>query len=1049
MLTFTRIAFKALVWGLVGLGLALGIFLWRLSAGPVALDWLQPQIEQALAPGHADLAVTVGRTELRLNEDRRTIELIGADVRYGSKNGRSGESLPRLVFPEVTIALSVEAFLKHGLVAASRVVANAPSLVITRSRDGVIGLYSDTPDDEAMADIDFAAFLRHFLLAPASDQRIAYLEQLQIAGGRVAYYDRTRSKVLTAEAADLRLTRRDGGVDGWLRADLIQVTGGRASIQLSGRFEADKARLPFDIDVTNLMPADLPSLWPLDTPTPPAALNGARLPVHASIEGDIGLDGSLSPLTIDLDMSTGVIDLPDILSRPLKVTAAEFKGVVDADIGRIDIEKVRLESGEATLTGDGRINWRPGERAVGLDVAANGVHAEDLSTFWPPALGPDARQWVLSNITAGRVTRAEARLDLRPADFGPGLLRPEAVQGSFAFEGLTVRYVDTMPSLEGATGEATFDADRMDFTVGGGRNEGVLLDHGTVSITGMGKPGKLATKLKVIAEAHGPIDRALSLLAHPPLDVVKDLKIQPDQTSGEVRAKLDIRMPLHDDVTEDEVEVLADADLVDTVIGGLPRLGDEARLEGGAFKLVVDGEAVRLDGSARVNGLPLDIGIVEPLAEGAAKRRLRLRGKLTPDQLDASGMAIGGLEGAVPFDATVTETADYLWVDLDADLKELGIAIPGLIWQKSADDEGRLRASIAIPNDGPIDVKQFEIDTSGLRAVGSLELAVSTFAINALNVGELRIADTDAAIRVSASDRFGYEIVVDARRLDLDGLLVDSDESETDSTLERFHLVFRAKELRTRGLELVDVEADAFRRMEGWQSASFLGALADGGKIAFELVPDGEAQRLDLRSDDAGALIEALDLGQQVEGGTFHLSARLASQTPLVADGRLEIDRFTLRDAPLLARLLTVASLTGIGNLLGGEGIQFDQLLLPLGLRDQKLTITDGLLRGSQLGLTVKGDVALENEVIDLAGTVIPVYTLNRLIGKVPIIGRILTGTEGRGAFAATYQIEGPLSQPTVYVNPLSIVTPGLIRDFFSGLLNGTLEPPDIRETDD
>jgi uncharacterized protein YhdP len=146
--------------------------------------------------------------------------------------------------------------------------------------------------------------------------------------------------------------------------------------------------------------------------------------------------------------------------------------------------------------------------------------------------------------------------------------------------------------------------------------------------------------------------------------------------------------------------------------------------------------------------------------------------------------------------------------------------------------------------------------------------------------------------------------------------------------------------------------------------------------------------------------------------------------------------------------LLTVASLTGIGNLLEGEGILVDQLILPFAINDQKLTITDGLLRGSQLGLTVKGAIDLEEDTLDLAGTIIPVYTLNRLIGQVPIIGQILTGSEGRGAFAATYQIKGPRSRPKVYVNPLSILTPGLVRDLFNGVSGLKVDDPNGRETE-
>jgi hypothetical protein len=158
---------------------------------------------------------------------------------------------------------------------------------------------------------------------------------------------------------------------------------------------------------------------------------------------------------------------------------------------------------------------------------------------------------------------------------------------------------------------------------------------------------------------------------------------------------------------------------------------------------------------------------------------------------------------------------------------------------------------------------------------------------------------------------------------------------------------------------------------------------------------------------------------------------------------------FDVLNAPILARLLTVASLEGIGNLLGGEGIAFEQLEAPFALRNQLLQLGRGRLYGSQLGLTFEGWVNLADDTLDVEGTIVPLYGVNWTIGQIPIIGRLLRGSEGEGAFAFTYGMRGPVREPTIRVNPLSALAPGFLRELFTGLREGTLEPPEMLPSHD
>jgi uncharacterized protein YhdP len=104
---------------------------------------------------------------------------------------------------------------------------------------------------------------------------------------------------------------------------------------------------------------------------------------------------------------------------------------------------------------------------------------------------------------------------------------------------------------------------------------------------------------------------------------------------------------------------------------------------------------------------------------------------------------------------------------------------------------------------------------------------------------------------------------------------------------------------------------------------------------------------------------------------------------------------------------------------------------------------------GSQLGLTFQGRVDLEARTLDIDGTVVPLYGINWTIGQIPLIGQFLRGAEGEGAFAATYAIRGPLNEPSVSVNPLAALAPGFLRDLFTGLQEGTLEPPEMPPSHD
>ena len=121
--------------------------------------------------------------------------------------------------------------------------------------------------------------------------------------------------------------------------------------------------------------------------------------------------------------------------------------------------------------------------------------------------------------------------------------------------------------------------------------------------------------------------------------------------------------------------------------------------------------------------------------------------------------------------------------------------------------------------------------------------------------------------------------------------------------------------------------------------------------------------------------------------------------------------------------------------------IVFRRLRAPFIAGGGKFQLDDAYVNGPELGATLRGTIDFNARKLDLGGTYVPLYGLNSALGAVPVLGRVLVGRQGEGVVGITFAIKGKLDDPTVLVNPMSVMTPGIFRqifDFNSGVPQGT-----------
>ena len=99
--------------------------------------------------------------------------------------------------------------------------------------------------------------------------------------------------------------------------------------------------------------------------------------------------------------------------------------------------------------------------------------------------------------------------------------------------------------------------------------------------------------------------------------------------------------------------------------------------------------------------------------------------------------------------------------------------------------------------------------------------------------------------------------------------------------------------------------------------------------------------------------------------------------------------------------------------------------------KNKTLKINDAKMFGNVIGLTGSGSVNRLSEDIDIKGIISPAYSLNSMVGKIPLLGKVLAGKDGT-VFAFDYAISNTIDNPQINIHPLSILSPNSVKDLFS-----------------
>ena len=181
---------------------------------------------------------------------------------------------------------------------------------------------------------------------------------------------------------------------------------------------------------------------------------------------------------------------------------------------------------------------------------------------------------------------------------------------------------------------------------------------------------------------------------------------------------------------------------------------------------------------------------------------------------------------------------------------------------------------------------------------------------------------------------------------------------------------------------------------------------------------------LEIYSDLTKPLLADYSFFDGLTGGKLLFSSTIEKNLSI---SNLKIENFKVVNAPGMVKLLSLADLGGLADLAEGEGISFDILDIKMQKTNELLKLNEILALGPSISVIMEG--YQDSSVTSLKGTLVPAKTLNKIISKIPVIGKIVIPKDvGEGLFGISFKLKGPPGNIKTTINPIRTITPRFIQ---------------------
>lgn len=717
---------------------------------------------------------------------------------------------------------------------------------------------------------------------------------------------------------------------------------------------------------------------------------------------------------------------------------ARIAGTYRTQSRKLVADTIALRAGRTgEVLGSAAVTFAPGEApGVSLGIGVHDMPVSQVKQLWPWFSAHSSRTWVLDNLFGGRVVKGNVQYRVAPGRVGNGVpLTGDEIFGRFEIDGSRFDTAGRIPPVRDAVGAVEFHGNDVEIALSSGT---VYLPSGrTVAASN----GKLTVHNANIPPVIGALDIDVAgeapaiaeLASYEPIDAMRHVGILPEELSGTVSGNVKADIPLQSGVDKDRLTWLVALDYRDLA---LAKPVDGQMVTSADGSITVDPKKAVIAAKGRLNGIPADIDLVEPLEPDGPPRSRQVTLVIDDKTRETFMPGLSTLlSGTVRVDVDRNDDGSQ---DVSADLTSTRLTIPWAGWSKGAgvpaDVSFRMTGDGAVKtlSNFDLDGKSFSIDGNIVLNGGSLSSA--SFSKVQLNRGD------DVAVSVKRSSK-GYAVSVRGDALDARSLIKQytSDADTATKTTGSSAISVSADVKSLLGFHderVADLSLDYTAAGSQVDGLTVSAKTSSGAAVSVANTTSGGQRTMTMKSSDAGAVLRFLDVYEHMQGGALTLALSGASSGP--TRGSVDARNFLVVDEPRLASIVSTrpaGSDRSLNQAVKGDidtaRVSFERAYADIEKGQGYLNLANGLLRGPAIGMTFQGTLYDRNNNMDMTGTFMPIYGLNRIFGELPIVGALLGNGRDRGLIGVTFRLRGNANKPVLNINPLSVIAPGIFRSIF------------------
>lgn len=1025
---------------------AAGAFFWRLHKGPIEINNMIPFLVEMASTSDVSSRISIASAQLSWGSLSHPVEIVVTDFKSFNKNDQLVLSVPKL-----STSFSIQALLR-GRIAPRTLAIYEPYLHLYINKEGTIE--SKTEETDAADKQDKTALPIDTLVKQL--QREDYLAEFSLIKARIKVTDVYNDAVWNMPKVNLTFMRRfrKNLLEGSL---VLQTQGDRQlTLNLNGSWKKGK-RLDLAVSVANL---DLTKLsaaqkYPYlkNFTTPVDVTIETRLNATPLLKKNLAADwrNIIERINFEITGGEGIVHLPAPVIARYNLKNFQVRGSwyaagnnFDLPFFELTLQNGAYAAGNMAVEGIGEAldtkNWGP-VRAT-LNASAKNIPLDLLPDYWPASVGPDVHEWVKENLSAGMATDGTFALHFTGLAEEGGI-DADKVEGSVNVTGARVTYMDDMPAVVNVAGNVHLTRDVITITLKQGNTDSITITDGTLKFIDLIQPlssGVLNLNLT------GSVRDILTVLDAPPLELTREMGLEPKNVTGTAAGNFQLAFPVGDafeSVDQLKIKASADvrnADVNDIVLGyGLQDavlhmdLQDkDVSVTGTALFYSSSAKYTLLQSFDKTKEIQTDISLHIDLNDRARER------------LDFSLLKPAVVTGVMPTDLKlVNKNNGTGTVSITSNLTNTAINVREIGWKKPAKTAGKGIFRLQLHNGILTDIPLVELTDANKTFIQGKIAFGKTGDVSKVEFDRIDAQRTQAKLRISFLPNETVRADLSGAELDISNLLGGKSSFEssgknktagktkkTDRTMY-INAAFDKLWLSKDGYSENNAFSAVYRHF-GWEDMDLIGYVGDQRvplRLSLSPMREENQYKLLMTSEDAGYTLKAMDYISTVKGGKLKLSGIYVPD--IGSEGTVEISNFYLEEQQVFTRLLMLTSLTGIIDTLRGEGLYFSKADIPYKTDETSLTVSDAVIAGSSLGITLNGKYYRETGFLNLRGTLVPFYTLNSFLGKIPLIGRVFSGEKGGGLIAPTYTIRGKLPNPDISVNAFSALAPGAVRSLF------------------